>query len=344
MNKICGKVIVKETGKGVPDLLIVVYDLDPRTKPEEVLKTYKSDQSSEIFQKISGDRIGSLLTDENGKFDLQYEDTQFQIKDKDRRPDIALFVVAPEDPSIAPCPIILHVSCGTRLNAGQIEHYVIKLPLEILQKAGIYIPGAPSVAPEVPGVDDLLAKMKKLGEEQQKKRASDKPFSERYKEQQARLKKALKKAKQPVRPPHSFDLAMPMHFTKKEGISPDATVSYDKKSRKLMLKMSKDAKPVPLTFMGVRYARDVKNGRRKIKGFGFIIDPKKKEILMILPPRSPNKLVLQEPEPSKLFNWYTKKRRAAEAAASATASDDKSPAGTKETNKRQHVIQEVKDD
>ena len=37
MNKIAGKVILKETGVGIPNLLITIYDLDPGTKPEEVI-------------------------------------------------------------------------------------------------------------------------------------------------------------------------------------------------------------------------------------------------------------------------------------------------------------------
>ncbi|MCD4811417.1 hypothetical protein K8R14_02290 [bacterium] len=330
MNTIGGKVVVKETGKGISDLLIVVFDLDPKTEPQEVLEICSSGKSLDIWQKISGNRLGSRLTDENGKFELQYDDSQFQVHDRERRPDLALFVLAPEDQSVDPCPKILHVSCGTRYNAGQIEQYVIKLPLEVLRKAGISIHGVPAFALEVPGVDDLLAKMKKLSEEQQKKQVSDKPFSERYKEQQVRLKKALKNAKQPARPPQSFELATPMLFTKKEGTSPEATISYDEESSRLMFKMNKNAEPVPLTFKGARYAKDIENVRGQIKGLSFLVDPEKREILMTLPPRSPNKLALQESEPSELFKWYTKKRRATESAALAAAPADNSPAGTKE--------------
>ena len=180
MNEIHGKVLIKETGSGVPDLLIVVYDLDPRIETEKVLRGITDNKSLDIWKKIKGDRLASVLTDENGKFELQYEDSQFQVRDRERRPDIALFVVAPEDPSTGPCPRILHVSYGTRRNAGRIEHYVIKLPREVLRKAGISIPGVLPFAPELPGVDDLLVKMKELAEERHKKQRGDKPFSEWY--------------------------------------------------------------------------------------------------------------------------------------------------------------------
>lgn len=339
MNEIHGKVLIKETGSGVPDLLIVVYDLDPMIETEEVLRVITDDKSSDIWKKIMGDRLASVLTDENGKFDLQYEDSQFQVRDRERRPDIALFVVAPEDPSTDPCPIILHVSYGTRRNAGRIEHYVIKLPREVLRKSGISIPGVLPFAPEIPGVDDLLVKMKELAEERQKKQRGDKPFSEWYKERQERLAKEFEKIK--VRPPQSFDLAMPMLFTKKEGISPETTISYDEESSRLMFKMNKDTEPVPLTFKGARYTKDIENVRGQIKGLSFLVDPEKREILMTLPLRSPNKLVLQESEPSKLFNWYIKKRRAAESAALAAAPTDNSDSGTTEVNENEHGTEEV---
>jgi hypothetical protein len=41
MNIINGKIIVKETGSGIPNLVIVVYDLDPRTNAEEIFELGK---------------------------------------------------------------------------------------------------------------------------------------------------------------------------------------------------------------------------------------------------------------------------------------------------------------
>ena len=34
-NRISGRIVLKETGVGIPDLLIVIYDLDPGTRSEE---------------------------------------------------------------------------------------------------------------------------------------------------------------------------------------------------------------------------------------------------------------------------------------------------------------------
>ncbi len=35
MNKVAGKILVKETGLGVPNLLVVIYDIDPKPLPDD---------------------------------------------------------------------------------------------------------------------------------------------------------------------------------------------------------------------------------------------------------------------------------------------------------------------
>jgi hypothetical protein len=149
MNIVSGKVLVKETGVGLPDLLVSVYDLDPNTKPEDVFDF----ANRGYWQNVKGDRLGSVVTDEVGRFSLQYEDTDFQIRNEERRPDLALIVTAPEEPPAAAitdmhnaaqwCPVILHLSCGIRQNAGRTENFIIRLPLSVLQKADIRPTAAP---------------------------------------------------------------------------------------------------------------------------------------------------------------------------------------------------------
>ena len=39
MNHLGGRVVLKETGVGIPDLLVVIYDVDPGTTPEEASST-----------------------------------------------------------------------------------------------------------------------------------------------------------------------------------------------------------------------------------------------------------------------------------------------------------------
>lgn len=57
MNVVSGRVVVKESGVGVPDLLVVVYDVDPGTRSEDEA----DDRGGGI-----GDRLGSRLTDAAG--------------------------------------------------------------------------------------------------------------------------------------------------------------------------------------------------------------------------------------------------------------------------------------
>lgn len=59
MNKISGRVVLRESGVGIPDVLVVIYDLDPKTKPEE-----------DIEPPSDGDRLGSVLTGTDGSFEL----------------------------------------------------------------------------------------------------------------------------------------------------------------------------------------------------------------------------------------------------------------------------------
>ncbi len=320
MNTIYGKVVVKETGNGIEDLLIVVYDLDPQTKLQELLEICYDGKNFDIWQHISGDRLGSRLTDKNGNFDFQYDDSQFQVKDREWRPDLTLFVVAPEDQSIGSCPKILHVSCGIRHNAGRIEHYIIKLPLQKLREAGILYSGALDVSVDF---NDIAAKMRTQAEERHKKLIAEKPFSQRYKERQEQIAKQFPNDQKQERPPQSFNLAIPMLFTENEVIPPEATISYDKESGALTLKKSKDAEPIPLTFKGVMSEDELKKNQRELRGFGYIIDIEKKEVYVKLPLRSSNKLVRQESEPSALFSWYIEKRRKSENATLADASVDK---------------------
>src|SRR5262245_13817132 len=105
MNTIRGKVVVKESGDGVPDLVVVAYDVDPASDPDEDAAALASSSG------LVGDRIGSVLTDEDGAFELDYGDDAFRVGDADeRRPDILLTVLAPEDAAVDPGMGVLFTS------------------------------------------------------------------------------------------------------------------------------------------------------------------------------------------------------------------------------------------
>ncbi|HEY1249036.1 MAG TPA: hypothetical protein VGE97_08625, partial [Nitrososphaera sp.] len=165
MNKVTGKILLEETGAGIPNLIVTVYDVDrntmpefalPATAPKRILKV------TDVWEHLQGDRLGSVLTDKNGLFALDYEDGDFQRNDEGKRPDLMLFVTAPERSGTENCAAVLHVSCGIRQNAGRLETYVIKLPTDHVKNAGISVPEVPLTTPYEFGIEELLAKLKQL--------------------------------------------------------------------------------------------------------------------------------------------------------------------------------------
>ena len=62
MNRVTGRVVVRESGAGVADLVVAVYDLDPDTKPEEMFRAISVEPSVDAWNKLVGSRMGSVLT------------------------------------------------------------------------------------------------------------------------------------------------------------------------------------------------------------------------------------------------------------------------------------------
>ena len=158
MNKIYGRITVKETRVGIPDLLVIVFDIDPKTKSEEVITRTCITGLNTREQEFPGDRIGSVLTDENGAFELNYDDSEFQIRNpKEKRPDLFIMVIPPEEPGKDMKNQTLYSDNLVRQNAGRSEQYLIRLKSEQLKKAGIPIPIEPEDNQEEPS--DVIHKM-----------------------------------------------------------------------------------------------------------------------------------------------------------------------------------------
>ena len=100
-NIISGKVVLLDSAIGIPDLLVVIYDLDPGTKPEEVILGGAAIDGG-LDPNTLGDRLGSVLTNADGTFVLGYEDADFRIRNaSEKRPDLLIHVLAPEKPETA---------------------------------------------------------------------------------------------------------------------------------------------------------------------------------------------------------------------------------------------------
>lgn len=158
-NIVSGKVILKETGIGIPDLLVVIYDLDPGTKPDEFIRglfnpvpegTAVPAEANVIIGggKVPtnslgflGDRIGSVLTGQDGTFSISYYNQEFQIlNETEKRPDLFLLILGPEEPNQSIQHNLLYYSSEIRQNAGRCENYNIQLTTELFEKKKMEIP------------------------------------------------------------------------------------------------------------------------------------------------------------------------------------------------------------
>jgi hypothetical protein len=147
MNEISGRIVVKETGIGIPALVVTVFDLDPGTKPEDLVAPDSGGDGVATLtatKTVPGKRLGSTLTDESGGFKLTYEDDDFRLSgEKQNRPRLFLTVFAPEEPDSGAKPHILFASQAVRQNAGRREEYFVRLSTEDLAKAHIALPTTP---------------------------------------------------------------------------------------------------------------------------------------------------------------------------------------------------------
>jgi len=156
-NIVKGRIILKGTGTGIQDLLVVIYDIDPSVfgqklgKVDDSLDGVIREQFARSWIDFPGDRIGSVLSGRRGEFALPYEDAAFKTRNEDeKRPDLVLFVLAPDE-AIEGTPWgqpiiqrLIHYAFIPRANSGRIESYIISLRPDVLDKFGIRYPGANS--------------------------------------------------------------------------------------------------------------------------------------------------------------------------------------------------------
>src|SRR5436190_3428492 len=150
MKQISGYVLVKETGSGIPNLVVTAYDSE-KSIQELVADGSNKGGLSKAIHEIVGDRpskgglslghlgkrIGSVLTDPDGGFILKGEDLEFQGNES--RPDLLIIIFAPEDVQDLNTPYpsppeqrILYISTLPREDAGAEEAFVIRLLQEQL--------------------------------------------------------------------------------------------------------------------------------------------------------------------------------------------------------------------
>src|SRR6266508_3896534 len=128
MKQISGYVLVKETNSGVPNLVVTAYD---SKKPIQEIIAGDANRRN-LTLKDLGKRIGSVLTDQDGKFILKSEDLEFPGNES--RPDLLIIIFALEDiqKMNEPYPLppeerVLYISTVPRADAGAEKAFVIRL-------------------------------------------------------------------------------------------------------------------------------------------------------------------------------------------------------------------------
>jgi hypothetical protein len=153
MNTITGKVNAVPSNLGIPNLIVVVYDVDPDGKPEEIIRdlpAFAGPQRRGARAAVAtprnelgilGDRIGSVLTGPDGSFSLSYEDSEYQIRNPtEKRPDLFLMVFVPEQSGKSIRDLLLFFSPEIRQNAGRNEAYFIAIEEARLKEKGVPLP------------------------------------------------------------------------------------------------------------------------------------------------------------------------------------------------------------
>jgi len=140
-NTISGRIIHKETGDGIANLQVDLFDLDDWPDPEldRDIARVGADGLDVVTLYKTGSRMGSVVTDDAGRIEFSISSKDFNLPGRktETKPDLALVVLAPDEPGLELNARVLHVTRDIRLNAGTREGYIIRLPTALLQKHDI---------------------------------------------------------------------------------------------------------------------------------------------------------------------------------------------------------------
>lgn len=159
---ITGKILHKESGNGIADLLVELFDLDSWADPEggessataRDAATIARDPASIISGDISNlykvaERIASVMTKPSGEFVIEVNPKDFNLPRKtEQKPDLVLLVLAPDEPGLDLSKRLLHFAKDIRFNAGTNEAYIIRLPTALLKEKEISFGAQQEDSPE----------------------------------------------------------------------------------------------------------------------------------------------------------------------------------------------------
>jgi len=145
------KVLNKETNKGLPGLLVVLLDLDsfqdPEIAPVVLMASSTSpatpgaDLTKLLANYASYNRLFSGITDAEGEAAATIKPWDFNTgKENEKKPDLLLLVLAPEEPGLDLSKRLLYLSNDFRVNAGSSEAYIVRLGSALLKEKQLAIP------------------------------------------------------------------------------------------------------------------------------------------------------------------------------------------------------------
>ncbi len=146
---ISGTVVVKETNMPLPDVLVAVYDLDPGHRPEEEF-TINTPATTITIAPVPpqpipflGDMLGRVATGSDGAFKIVVDRSEYRISNPgEKRPDLQLMVLGPEDADSNAPPVVLFNSNLLVRDAAPTVEYRIRIATSQLVDAKIPLPGS----------------------------------------------------------------------------------------------------------------------------------------------------------------------------------------------------------
>src|SRR5258707_9945286 len=132
-NTVSGRVFLKESGVGIPRLLVVL------SNPASTARVPSDPPPSATTAPAV--RLISMTTGPDGSFAGSYQDNDFKLTNPQaKRPDLHLSILAPEEPGHPIGELQMFSSVVSRDEAAHHEEYVISLGTDLLQKFGIPVP------------------------------------------------------------------------------------------------------------------------------------------------------------------------------------------------------------
>lgn len=146
MFVVTGRVLVRESGLGVPNISVVLYDLDPQAPRPWTAALHSMVQEPSPRLALRGERIGSTITNAVGAFAFKFDASDFCAGDPNHKPDLVLLLLSPEDAAVdqggfavarPDSERLLYATPAPIMNAGRQEAFLIRLPEQLLARHGL---------------------------------------------------------------------------------------------------------------------------------------------------------------------------------------------------------------